>query len=51
MDIKTAIKIINDKRAVYGIPSRNDVQPGTKGSYDFVIDNMGLEWARKMEEA
>jgi hypothetical protein len=34
-----------------GIPSRNDVQPGTKGSYDFVIDNMGLEWARKMEEA
>ena len=34
-----------------GIPSRNDVQPGTKGSYDFVIDNMGLEWAREMEAA
>ena len=34
-----------------GIPSRNDVKPGTKGSYDFVIDNMGLEWAREMEAA
>lgn len=34
-----------------GIPSREDVKPGTKGSYDFVIDNMGLEWARSMAEA
>jgi len=34
-----------------GIPSRNDVQPGTKGSKDFVIDNMGLEWANEMEAA
>lgn len=34
-----------------GIPSREDVKPGTKGSYDFVIDNMGLEWARAMAEA
>jgi hypothetical protein len=40
-------------RDYYGnsIPSRNDVQPGTKGSYDFVIDTMGLEWAREMENA
>lgn len=33
-----------------GIPSRNDVAPGTKGSYDYVIDRMGLEWARSMAE-
>jgi hypothetical protein len=40
-------------RDYYGnvIPSRNDVKPGTKGSYDFVIDTMGLEWAREMENA
>jgi hypothetical protein len=31
-----------------GIPSRNDVQPGTKGSYDFVVDTMGAEWAEQM---
>lgn len=34
-----------------GIPSRNDVNPGTKGSKDFVIDRMGLEWANEMEAA
>lgn len=34
-----------------GIPGRNDVQPGTKGSKDFVIDNQGLEWANEMEAA
>ena len=34
-----------------GIPSRNDVQPGTKGSYDFVVDTMGAEWANAMEAA
>lgn len=34
-----------------GIPSRNDVQPGTKGSKDFVIDTMGVEWANEMENA
>ena len=33
------------------VPSRNDVQPGTKGSKDFVIDAMGIEWANEMEEA
>ena len=38
-------------RDYYGsaIPSRNDVQPGTKGSKDFVIDNMGIAWANEME--
>ncbi len=30
------------------IPSRDDVEPGTKGSYDFVVDAMGEEWARDM---
>ena len=34
-----------------GIPSRNDVQPGTKGSKDFVISAMDVEWANEMEEA
>jgi hypothetical protein len=33
------------------IPSRNDVQPGTKGSKDFVIDAMGIDWANAMEGA
>jgi hypothetical protein len=33
------------------IPSRDDVQPGTKGSYDFVADHMGPEWADLMAEA
>lgn len=34
-----------------GIPSRNDVKPGTKGTKDFVIDTMGIEWANEMEAA
>lgn len=40
-------------RDYYGniIPSRNDVKPGTKGSKDFVIDAMGIEWANELEEA
>jgi hypothetical protein len=40
-------------RDYYGniIPSRNDVKPGTKGSKDFVIDAMGIEWANEMEAA
>jgi hypothetical protein len=40
-------------RDYYGnnIPSRNDVQPGTKGSKDFVIDAMGIEWANELEGA
>lgn len=37
-------------RDYYGntVPSRTDVQPGTKGSYDFVVDTMGVEWAEQM---
>jgi hypothetical protein len=39
-------------RNYYGstIPSRDDVKQGTKGSYQFVIDNQGLEWADLMLE-
>jgi hypothetical protein len=39
-------------RDYYGnnIPSRDDVKPGTKGSYQFVIDERGLEWADLMLE-
>jgi hypothetical protein len=32
------------------IPSRDDVKQGTKGSYDFVADAMGAEWADMMAE-
>lgn len=32
------------------IPSRDDVKQGTKGSYQFVINNLGLEWADLMLE-
>jgi len=37
-------------RDYYGnvIPSRDDVKAGTKGSYDFVADAMGVEWADQM---
>lgn len=40
-------------RDYYGntIPSRDDVQEGTKGSYDYVADAMGTEWADMMAEA
>ena len=27
------------------IPSRDDVEEGTKGSYEFVLDRMGADWA------
>jgi hypothetical protein len=39
-------------RDYYGntIPSRDDVKPGTKGSYQFLIDERGLEWADLMLE-
>jgi hypothetical protein len=33
------------------IPSRDDVQAGTKGSYQFVVKQSGLEWADLMLEA
>lgn len=32
------------------IPSRDQVQPGTKGSYEFVAKCSGVEWADKMKE-
>lgn len=37
-------------RDYYGntIPSRDDVQEGTKGSFDYVVDAMGEEWAEMM---
>jgi hypothetical protein len=40
-------------RDYYGntIPSRDDVQQGTKGSYEYVIKHNGLEWADLMLEA
>ena len=40
-------------RDYYGntIPGRDDVQEGTKGSYDYVADAMGSEWADMMAEA
>ena len=40
-------------RDYYGntIPSRDDVQQGTKGSYNYVIKHNGLEWADTMLEA
>jgi hypothetical protein len=40
-------------RDYYGntIPSRDDVQQGTKGSYKYVIKHNGLEWADLMLEA
>ena len=31
------------------IPGRDDVKPGTAGSYDFVLKTMGQEWAVLME--
>lgn len=30
------------------IPSRDDVEPGTKGSYEYVIEMQGQEWADMM---
>jgi hypothetical protein len=40
-------------RDYYGnvIPSRDDVQKGTKGSYQYVVKQSGLEWADLMLEA
>lgn len=37
-------------RDFYGntVPSRKVLEPGTKGTYDFVRENSGLEWADKM---
>ena len=43
----------NDARDYYGnhIPSRDQVQAGTKGSYDFVMAERGQDWADLMAEA
>jgi hypothetical protein len=43
----------NDARDYYGnhIPSRDQVQAGTKGSYDFVAAERGEDWANLMVEA
>lgn len=43
----------NDARDYYGnhIPSRHQVQAGTKGSYDFVVKHNGQYWADLMVEA
>jgi hypothetical protein len=43
----------NSARDYYGnrIPSRTEVQQGTKGSYDFVLAAMGEEWANEMAGA
>jgi len=58
---RTMMDAINAGRCVLGktrardywgntIPSRDDVKQGTKGSYDFVADAMGTEWADMMAE-
>ncbi len=31
------------------IPSRADVKPGTPGSYEFVAETMGDDWAEQMQ--
>jgi len=43
----------DQSRDYYGniIPSRDDVQKGTKGSYQYVIKQSGLDWANLMLEA
>ena len=40
------------KRDFWGnyIPSRYEVEAGTKGSFDYVVDAMGMEWAQKMAD-
>ena len=33
------------------IPARYEVKEGTKGSYDFVVQHMGADWAQQMINA
>lgn len=33
------------------IPSRSEVEPGSKGSREFVVEHFGEEWAAAMEDA
>ena len=30
------------------IPARDEVKPGSHGSYEFVADTMGVDWADRM---
>lgn len=41
----------NRAKDYYGniIPSRGDVQEGTKGSFGFVVEAMGEDWAKSMQ--
>lgn len=56
---RTMMEAITDGRCLLGksrasdyygnvIPSRDDVKEGTKGSYDYVADAYGVEWADMM---
>jgi hypothetical protein len=53
--ISAGLCMLGHNRATdyYGnmIPSRDDVQAGTKGSYDFVAEERGQDWADMMEAA
>jgi hypothetical protein len=33
------------------VPARTDVKTGTAGSYEFVVQTRGLEWAERMASA
>lgn len=52
--IKSGYCLLGSERAkdYWGnfIPSRDDVKQGTKGSYEFVAEAMGAEWADMMAE-
>jgi hypothetical protein len=52
--IRTGCCMLGIHRAqdYYGntIPSRDDVEPGTYGSYEYVIEMQGQEWADNMGE-
>lgn len=44
---------VKDARDYYGnhIPSRTQVQPGTKGSREFVVERMSEQWAAELDKA
>jgi hypothetical protein len=50
--IKSGYCLLGNHRAqdYYGntIPSRDDVEEGTKGSYEYVVQHQGQEWADLM---
>lgn len=52
--IRSGLCMLGHNRAkdYYGnvVPSRNDVEPGTKGSYQFVLERMGEDWAQQISE-